>query len=49
MKEIILLIFLFIFKSTISANLFFEWRITDSEKAQIKEESLSLFNSNIDL
>ena len=49
MKEIILLIFLFIFKSTISANLFFEWRITDSEKDQIKEESLSLFNSNIDL
>ena len=49
MKQIILLIFLFIFKSTISKNLFFQWRITDIEKAQVKEESLSLLNSNRDL
>ena len=41
--------FLFIFKSSISKNLFFQQRITDIEKAQVKEESLSLLKSYNDL
>ena len=49
MKFIFLLIALFIFKSSISKNLFFQWRITDVEKAQAKEESLSLLQSYSDL
>ena len=49
MKYISLLILLFLFNSSISSNLFFKWRITDLEKAQFKEEALSLLKSNIKL
>ena len=49
MKLFFLLTFLFIFKLSISKNLFFQWRITDIEKAQAKEESLSLLKSYSDL
>ena len=49
MKKLFLLIFLFIFKSSNSNNLFFQWKITDIEKAQAKKESLSLLKSYSDL
>ena len=49
MKKFVLLIFLLFFKFSLSSNLFFKWRITDTEKAQFKKEALSLFSSNSDL
>ena len=49
MKYISLLIIFFLFNSCISSNLFFQWRITDLEKAQFREEVFSLFQSNSDL
>ena len=49
MAFISLLILLFIFNFSISSNLFFKWRITDIEKAQFKEEALSLLKSNMQL
>ena len=49
MKEISLLILFLFFNLSISTNLFFQWRLTDSEIAQLKEESIQLFKSNYDL
>ena len=50
MKQIsILIILFFLFNFSFSTNLFFQWRITDKEKAQLKQEALSLFNSNYEL
>ena len=44
----LILIFFFI-NYSLSSNLFFQWRITDEELAQLREESFSLFKSNFDL
>ena len=49
MKEITLLILFIFFNLSISTNLFFQWRLTDSEIAQLNEESIKLFKSNYDL
>lgn len=43
------MILFFLFNFSFSTNLFFQWRITDKEKAQLKQEALSLFNSNYEL
>ena len=49
MKIISLLILFIFFNLSISTNLFFQWRLTDSEIAQLNEESIKLFKSNYDL
>lgn len=49
MKSISLLILFCLFNLSILSNLFFNWRITDLEKEQLKEEVFSLFSSNTEL
>ena len=49
MKNFICLIFLLFFNFSFSSNLFFKWRITDTEHDQFKKEALSLFSSNGEL
>ena len=49
MKPILLFIFLYLLQSSISSNLFFKWRITDTERAQVRRESIALLQSNSEL
>ena len=49
MKEMSLLILFIFFNLSISTNLFFQWRLTDSEIDQLNKESIQLFKSNYDL
>ena len=44
----LILLFLLI-NYVFSSNLFFQWRITDQENAQLREEAFSLFKSNFEL
>ena len=51
MKNLILLIVLFnsFFNLFHCSNLFFQWRMTDIEKEQLKQETLELLHTNIEL
>ena len=49
MKQKSFLILLVLFALSICSNLFFQWRITDQELAQLQEEELALFSTNYDL